>query len=89
MTQSRRTARSVRNEAGFTLPELLVVIILTVVIVGSLGSALMINFRTLGVTNGRYVTSNDQQIAVELFFDGCGQHLADLPHVLPGGTGVR
>ena len=42
-------------------------IILTAVIVGSLGSALMINFRALGVTGARFAASNDTQIASTYF----------------------
>jgi prepilin-type N-terminal cleavage/methylation domain-containing protein len=51
-----------RCEDGFTLPELIIGIAIVSLLVGAIGSALIVSFRTTDVTSARFEESHDAQI---------------------------
>lgn len=62
-------ARRGTTDAGFTLIELLIAIALTGVIVGPLGAALVVGFRSTSEANARLSESHDAQLAT-IYFSG-------------------
>jgi prepilin-type N-terminal cleavage/methylation domain-containing protein len=55
------------KQAGFTLVELLVAIVILGTIVGAIGSALIVGFRTQGSTQERLEQSSDAQLLASYF----------------------
>jgi prepilin-type N-terminal cleavage/methylation domain-containing protein len=52
-----------RREDGFTLPELIISIVIVGGLMGAIGSALIVSLRTTDVTSARFSESHDAQIA--------------------------
>src|SRR4051812_46723576 len=57
------TRGSPRDDDGFTLVELLIGMFISVVVVGAIGSALVVSFRTTDVTQERMSESHDAQVS--------------------------
>jgi len=58
----RWPARFRGDEGGFTLVELIIGMAIVTLLIGAIGSALVVSLRTTGVTNGRFAESHDVQI---------------------------
>jgi prepilin-type N-terminal cleavage/methylation domain-containing protein len=58
----RWPARFREDEGGFTLVEMLIGMVIVTILVGAMGSALIVSLRTTGVTNARMSESHDVQI---------------------------
>ena len=69
---------------GFTLVELIVGMVITVIIIGAIGSALVVSFRTTDVTQQRMAESHDAQIS-SAYLANDVQSAASV-HLGPGGN---